>query len=369
MDFGHEGLRGSRILVVDDEPTNLRVLEKLLGRAGYRDVLTISDPSEAIRSWRDFAPDLLLLDLHMPGLDGFAVLNLLAEEIPKDQYFPVLVLTGDLSREVMERALIAGARDFITKPFDVTEVLLRIRNLLETRALHLALQAHNENLEDRVRARTQELAEAQIEILHRLALASEYRDDITGRHAERVGLMSALLAEEIGVVEDQRALLRRAATLHDVGKIGVPDAILRKPGPLTPDEVALMRSHTEIGARILSGSRFPLLQMAREVAQSHHEKWDGTGYTPGVRGEAIPLVARIVAVADVFDSLTHERPYKGSSTLEEATALIRAASGSHFDPDVVRAFERLVERDEVSGLDERVQFSVTKEAEAIGLPS
>jgi putative two-component system response regulator len=357
-------LNRHRILIVDDEPMNVRVLTRMLASAGYTEVATTSDPREVLTLFRSFDPDLLLLDLRMPYLDGFQVLELLTNEIPAGEYFPVLVLTGDLATDVRERALLTGARDFLTKPFDLTEVLLRIRNLLETRALHLALKEYNETLEDRVLERTRELAEAQLEILRRLALAAEYRDDITGRHAERVGLLSALLAHELGLPAEEVRLLRRAATLHDVGKIGVPDSILMKPAKLSSEEFELMKGHTEIGARILSGSRYPLLRMAREVALSHHEKWDGSGYSLGCSRDEIPLVGRVVAVADVFDSLTHSRPYKGAFSFSDAVSLILEGKGNHFDPLIVDAFIELVNRDEVTGLDEKLRETFPFEAEA-----
>jgi len=361
MKLSPNGHGARRILVVDDEPLNVRVLERMLKGAGFEEVLSTSDSREALSLFSEFQPDLILLDLHMPHLDGFEILGSLRVAIPPNQYLPVLVLTGDATSDVRERALLAGARDFITKPFDMTEVLLRIRNLLETRVLHLRLQEHNESLEDRVRLRTRRLAEAQVEILHRLALAAEYRDDVTGRHAERVGFLAALLGHEVGMVGDEVARLRRAATLHDVGKIGIPDAILMKPGALNREEFDLIRSHTEIGGRILSGSRFPLLRMAREIALSHHERWDGAGYSQGRAGEDIPLVGRIVAVADVFDSLTHARPYKVAMAKPDAVRLIVAGAGSHFDPDVVAAFVRLVDAGELDSLDERVAGTLLRD--------
>jgi putative two-component system response regulator len=348
-------LQALRVLVVDDEPANLSVLSRMLGAAGYREVRTLADSRQAMDLFRDFRPDLLLLDLRMPHLDGFEILSRVRGAIAPDEYLPVLVLTGDLSQEVKQRALLAGARDFLTKPFDMTEVLLRIRNLLETRYLHLSLQSQNETLEVRVRERTHELARAQVETLQRLAIAAEYRDDITGRHAERVGLVAFLLARELGIPEDEATLIRRAATLHDVGKIGVPDAILMKPGPLTAQEFRVMQRHTEIGGRILSGSRSPLLRVARRIALSHHERWDGTGYSGGRAGEDIPLVGRIVAVADVFDSLTHERPYKLALTVEDAVGMIHEARGTHFDPEVLDAFMGLVNQGAFVGLDEKVK--------------
>ena len=356
--MNHDDLRRCRILVVDDEGSNVRVLESLLSRDGYQNVEATTDPREVPTLFESFEPDLLLLDLRMPGMDGFEILRHLQEVVPPDEYFPILVLTGDLGADSKERALSMGARDFVTKPFDVTEALLRIKNLLEARVLHLQLQRHNQTLEEKVQERTRHLADAQLELLHRLAVAAEYRDDLTGRHAERVGLLSALIARELQLPEEEVRLIRRAATLHDVGKIGVSDSILMKAGPLTSEEYDLMRRHTGIGERILSGSRFPLLQMAAEIAVSHHEWWNGKGYSGGLRGDGIPITGRIVAVADVFDSLTHARPYKEAFPREEALELVREGSGSQFDPRVVEGFMVLVERGDVDRLDEMVKEDV-----------
>ncbi len=328
----------ARILVVDDEPNNVRSLEKVLRRSGYEAVRGTSDPRKAQGVFLEFRPDLVLLDMHMPHLDGFKVMDQLRPLIPDAVYLPILVLTGDHDPVIRQRALAAGAKDFLSKPFELTEVLLRIHNLLETRFLHLALKNHNETLEQKVRERTRELADAKAEILHRLAIAAEYRDDITGRHAERVGALSSRIGQAMGLSAEVSSLLRRAAPLHDVGKIGIPDAILMKPGPLTPQEFGVMKSHTVIGARILSGSDFPLLKQARTIALTHHEHWDGRGYPRGLAGVDIPLSGRILAVADVFDCLIHERPYKQAFTHDDALATILEERGAHFDPAVVDGF-------------------------------
>ncbi len=332
----------AHILLVDDKPDILRVLEDLLRHQGYQGVSSTTDPREAVALFGEIDPDLVVLDLHMPGMDGFALMAEIGKLIPAGSYLPILVITGDPDPELRSNALAMGAKDFLTKPLDATEVLLRIRNLLETRLLHQALKRHNETLEEKVRARTSELAEAQVEILRRLAIAAEYRDDATGEHAERVGLLAALLAQVMGLHRDEVQIIRRAAPLHDVGKIGIPDSILMKPGPLTPEEFEVMKTHTEIGGSILSGSQYPLLQVARRIALHHHEHWDGAGYRTGAAGDDIPLVGRLVAVADVFDSLTHVRPYKGAFTLAKAADTVRAESGTHFDPRVVHAFEVLL---------------------------
>ena len=360
-------LAQSRILAVDDEADNVRVLGQMLRWAGYQHLELTSDPFEAVRLFELQSPDLVLLDLHMPELDGFGVMERL--HVQPGDWIPFLILTGDLDPEVRERALSAGARDFVTKPFDVGEVLQRIKNLLETRQLHLRLRRYAEDLEEKVRERTGQLAETQVEILRRLATAAEYRDDVTGEHAERVGATAALIAEEMGLGAEMTELMRQAAPLHDVGKIGIPDAILMKPGPLTPAEFQVMKAHTEIGVRILGKGNFPLLDMACEISRSHHERWDGKGYL-GKIGEEIPLSGRIVAVADAFDTITHRRPYKDAREPAEAVARIREDSGQHFDPDIVAAFLRVVESgrlSEVGRRDSPAREGFPRELAALGL--
>jgi putative two-component system response regulator len=327
----------ARILVVDDEEANVALLERLLGMAGYRNVVSTIDPRKVRGLLNEFRPDLILLDLLMPHLDGFAVMEMLASEVPADSYLPVLVLTADATRETRRRALAGGAKDFLTKPLDVDEVLLRIANMLDIRYLHLQLQGEKEALEDRVQERTQELEDSYIDTFERLALAAEYRDDDTGQHTLRVGRMAALLAQELGLPTKDVELLTRAAGLHDVGKIGIPDDILLAPRKLTIEEFEVVKTHTVIGAKILAGSRSPLLSMAEEIAWSHHERWDGRGYG-GLAGEEIPLYGRITTVADVFDALTHKRPYKEAWPLDEAIAEISRQRGEQFDPRVVDAF-------------------------------
>jgi putative two-component system response regulator len=329
--------REARILVVDDKESNVRLLERLLQGLGFACVKSTTDPLQAVPLFDEFDPDLLLLDLHMPGKDGFQVLRELRPRLENGAFLPVLVLTADGTPQVMQRALAMGAKDFLTKPFDVVEAGLRIRNLIETRFLHLQLKDTNRNLEDRVAERTRELEEAGLEIVARLALATEYRDDDTHQHTRRVGHTSALLAETLGLPPDRVELFAGAAPLHDVGKIGIPDSILLKPGRLTPDEFDIVKTHTSIGARILSGSRFPLMQLGTEIALTHHERWDGSGYG-GFRGEEIPLSGRIVAVADTFDAITHDRPYRKCSPVAEAVAEIRRSTGTQLDPSVVDAF-------------------------------
>lgn len=337
-------LRQARILVVDDEEANVLLLSRILGRAGYVSVVDTTDPREVLPLFREWRPDLLLLDLHMPHLDGFEVLERLREESAMRGYLPVLVLTGDENEETRQRALSSGARDFLLKPFGVSETLLRIRNLLEARFLYRELEDRNERLSERVRQRTEALETAQHEMLSRLAQAAEFRDDNTGRHTRRVGDLAARIASELGLDAPEVDLIRRAAPLHDVGKIAIPDSILMKPGGLTADEFEVMKTHTTLGARILAGGRSELVECAERIAAGHHESWEGGGYPAGVEGDEIPLPARIVAVADVFDALSHARVYRGAWARAEVLEHIHAGRGRKFDPQVVDAFDAVVPR-------------------------
>ena len=332
----------ARILVVDDEEQNIEILERMLSRAGFTRIETTTDSREVRSLYVHQRPDLILLDLHMPHLNGFEVMEQL-NEIAEASYLPILILSGDLTPEARREALSRGAKDFVAKPFMSDELLLRIRTLLETRLLYLQIQSQNQLLEAKVRERTRALEEAQIEILERLAVAAEFRDDNTGQHTQRVGQMSALVARQLGLPDSQVALIRRGAELHDVGKIGVPDSILMKMGALTSDEFEIVKTHTTIGARILSGGKFPLLRLSEEIAFTHHERWDGNGYA-GIRGADIALAGRIVTIADVFDALTQQRPYKPAWPVGEAMAEIERQRGRQFDPQVVDAFLRVVEQ-------------------------
>ena len=338
-----------RILIVDDDPANTEFLRHVLEPEGYGELVEFSDSVAALNSVAEAEPDLVLLDLMMPTLDGFQFLERVRGQLAPGSYLPVLVVTADTAASAQRRALSLGARDFLTKPLSPADVRLRVHNLLETRFLQARLREYNTLLEDRVVDRTRELEAARLEILDRLARAAEYRDDDTGQHTQRVGRVAARLAQILGEPLDWIELIRRAAPLHDIGKIGIPNAILLKRGRLTDHERAVMQDHTRIGTDILSGSRFPILQLAQEIAYVHHEHWDGGGYPEGIAGQEIPLSGRIVAVADVFDSLTHERPYKGAWSVKEALDELKACSGSHFDPDVVEAMLRIAPEVHVLG--------------------
>ena len=327
----------ARIVIADDEEAQLELLSRALELGGYEHVRTTSEPGRVVELCREELPDLLLLDVRMPGMDGFEVLEHLRAELGDLGDLPVLVLTNDDSRDTKRRVFERGASDFLAKPVSPVALRLRVQNHLERRFLQQDLERQNQWLETRVEERTADLRAAQLEILDKLALSAEYRDDQTGEHTRRVGRIAAELARRRGLPEDRVVHLRRAAPLHDVGKIGVPDDVLLKPGELTEEEMATMRRHTIIGEKILSGSQFPILQMSQTIARSHHENWNGEGYPDGLSGTEIPLPARIVQVADVFDSLTHERPYKDAWPVERAVDHLRQGRGSEFDPDVVDA--------------------------------
>ena len=328
----------ANILIVDDQPMNIRVLERTLrSLGGYSNIVGISDSRQTLKEVEDFCPDLIMLDLHMPHLDGYGVLEQLKTLIG-DTILPIVVLSADVTPDAKQRALKLGATDFLTKPFDPTEVILRVGNLLKLRVLHEQTLHDNNSLEAKVQERTQALERAHMEMLTRLALAAEYRDDDTGEHTFRVGDTSALIALQLGLSEESAADLRRAARLHDVGKIGIPDSILLKPGRLTSEEFDTIKTHTTIGAQLLSGGTSALLKLAEEIALTHHERWDGKGYPKGLAGDAIPISGRVVSVIDVYDALTNERPYKKAWPHEEAVAEIVKNAGKQFDPNVVEAF-------------------------------
>jgi putative two-component system response regulator len=326
------------LLIIDDNPAMVMFLQGLLEKVGYTRVLSTIDSREAVDLFEALPPDLVILDLNMPHIDGFEVLRLFRERIPETHYLPILVLTGNVSPEARQRALLRGAKDFLTKPFEPIELLLRLHNLLEARFLHLRLHQRNAQLATRVRQRTRQLLEAQSDTIERLAQVVEFHDDETGRHTRRVGEWAGRIASRMGLATSEVELIRRAAPLHDVGKIGIPESILLKPERLTPQEFEVVKMHTSIGARILAGGRSEYLAMAEEIALGHHERWDGSGYPQGLRGDETPVHARIVAVADYFDALTHARPYREAVAQEEVLEQIDAAAGRLFDPRVVRAF-------------------------------
>jgi putative two-component system response regulator len=327
-----------RILVVDDTESHVILLRKILKGAGYLSVATTTDPEEAVALYKEFQPDLLVLDLHMSPIDGFQILDQLKALEPVDSYVPALMMTALSDPDVLVRALERGARDFLNKPFERVEALTRIRNMLEVRLMHKRVRDQNRILEETVSARTREIRETRLEVIRRLGRAAEYRDNETGMHIIRMSLAASILGRAAGLSSEQCELLLNASPMHDIGKIGIPDRILLKAGPLDAEEWSIMRRHPAIGAELLSGGSSELMQLAEVIAHCHHEKFDGTGYPRGLEGEQIPKAARIVAVCDVFDALLSKRPYKAPWTVEAAVEELDRRAGTHFDPELVAKF-------------------------------
>ena len=309
-----------RLLLVDDEPTNLQVLRHIL-QADYR-LLFATDGQRALQVAREQQPALILLDVMMPQLDGYAVCSALKTDAATAS-IPVIFITALTDSQDETAGFEAGAVDYITKPVSPPVVRARVRT-------HLSL------------VRMDELRESRLQIVQRLGRAAEYKDNETGMHVIRMSHFAQVLALAAGCSPAWAEDLLNAAPMHDVGKIGIPDAVLRKPGPLDAEEWATMRRHPEIGAEIIGEHPAGVLQLAREIALTHHEKWNGTGYPRGLAGDAIPLSARIVAIADVFDALTTRRPYKEPWPVQDALDHIAAQSGQHFDPDLVVLFAPLL---------------------------
>lgn len=328
-----------RVLVVDDSSINLTVLKGVIGRIAACDVDGFADPLLALAACRAQVFDAVVVDYKMPGIDGISFVRELRAD-PRFQHVPIIMITADGDRALRLRAVEAGATDFLNKPVDPQELRVRVTNLLALRRAQVALADRAQWLGREVEKATSALLAREKEMIWRLARAIEYRDGGTGEHVSRVATIARIVAEELGLDARSCDEIYLAAPLHDVGKIGVPDAILNKPGRLSPDEMAIVRRHVKLGGEILCGGNSALLQAAERIALTHHEKWDGTGYPRGLAGEAIPVEGRIAAIADVFEALCTERPYKHAWTLDEARAEIVAQSGRHFDPACVAAFQR-----------------------------
>ena len=334
-------LKLAHILVVDDDHSSARLIELALNTVGYNNISTTLEPRNVLDLYNDHQCDLLILDLNMPEMNGFDIMHQLKQNYG-NKIPPILVLTGQDEQDIRIRALQNGARDYLTKPFLNEELIARASNLLEMHCQQKNIQHYNEQLEKKVKERTVELRSTRLEIVQRLGHAAEYRDNETGMHIIRMSKVSEMLGNAIGLNEHASDLLLNASPMHDIGKIGIPDNILLKPGKLDQQEWTTMKTHTTIGATILSGSNSDLLEMARVIALTHHEKWDGSGYPKEMAGDDIPLVGRIVALADVFDALVSERPYKKAWPVEAALEYINEQSGKHFDPDLVKAFSGII---------------------------
>ena len=338
-DITADALAHKLIMLVDDSQENLTLLERMFDWAGYSNVRSFRNATVALDELAACDPHLIILDLNMPGMDGYEFMSRLRDDHPDRHFMPILVFTADLTQDAKIRALEMGASDFLTKPGDASEIRLRVKNFLKMRQLQSDLESHNLLLEAKVEMRTELLETARREAVDLLATACEFRDDETGQHTRRVGEMSACIAEVMNLGAEFVESLRIVAPLHDIGKIAVPDHILRKPGPLSDEEFSLMKCHVGIGANMLAERSSPLIKLAAEIARYHHERWDGTGYQAGLAGEEIPISARIVTVADTFDAITNDRPYRKGRSFEEALAEINRMSGKQFDPSIVRALE------------------------------
>lgn len=325
------------IVIVDDNLVNVRLTEALVEQMGNCKAQCFIDPVAAL-AWCESHPfDLLIVDYMMPALDGIELITRLRISPGRSQV-PILMVTASNEREVLYRALEAGATDFLTKPIDTVEFGARVRNMLAIRRSHVSLANRAEELAAEVRKATAEILDREKDTILRLSKAAEFRDPETGAHIVRMAHYSRLICEELSDDPDFVASVFEAAPMHDVGKLGTPDHILLKPGKLTPEEFEIMKQHAQIGWVILKDGASPILRMAAEIARSHHEKFDGSGYPLGLAGEAIPLTGRIVAVADVFDALTSARPYKPAWEIPRAVEFMRLNRGTHFDPACVDAF-------------------------------
>jgi putative two-component system response regulator len=332
-------IKAAPIFVVDDEPVNLKLIERILKNEGFSNIFSIQDPKEVARQYMEHRPDLILLDINMPGLDGFGVLDSLKQQ-SDGNLPPIVFLTAQSAAEFRVKAFESGVLDFISKPFNRLELISRAKNLLALEHAHQELTRKKNTLEDIVSIRTEELRKTQLQVVQKLGRAAEYRDNETGGHILRMSNISALLAESLGFPEDYVQNLLHASPMHDVGKIAIPDKILLKPGKFTPEEWEIMKTHTTMGHDILYSEDSRLLTMASEIALSHHEKWNGTGYPHALAGEDIPVSCRIVAVADVFDALVSHRPYKKAWPLQEAKDFMNTQTSIHFDPQVMDIFNR-----------------------------
>jgi two-component system response regulator RpfG len=330
---------GARVVIVDDRGTARSLLEGL-ARTLEPGVIVESyaDPQDALMQMQINTPDLIITDYRMPGMDGIEFTRRIrAERRLAD--VPIIIVTVVEDRQIRYQALENGATDFLTRPIDPQECRARCINLLALRRSQKMVSDRALWLEEQVMQATREVRTRERETLMKLAKAGEYRDQETGNHIIRMSKYSRLIAEELKLTAMECDEIESAAPMHDIGKIGIPDLILLKPGRHTPEEQEIMRRHPVIGHEILSNSPSRYLQMGAVIALGHHEKYDGTGYPQGLAGEDIPLPARIVAVGDVFDALTSKRPYKGAWSFQDALGMIRSESGKHFDPDCVRAFE------------------------------
>lgn len=340
------------IAIVDDTPLNLTLIQALVRKLTPpgTEIVCFTSPTEGLDWCATHEPDLIIVDYMMPDLNGVEFIQAVRTHHRTD-IVPILMVTAAHEKEVRYESLRAGANDFLTKPIDRHEFDPRVRTMLTLRESQKRMRSWNDDLQQAVLRQTADIVARERETITRLARAAEYRDPETGAHILRMAHYSRLIAQRLGVSEELCDRLLSAAPMHDVGKVGTPDHILLKPGRLTDEEMVIMRRHASIGHDILKGSSSPMIQLAAEIALTHHEKFDGSGYPEGLAGEAIPLMGRIVAVADVFDALTSARPYKPAWEIDRAVAFMKEQRGAHFDPACVDAF--FTEWDEVLAIRNR----------------
>ena len=327
------------IFLIDDSISMIFAFERAINSISDCAIHSFQDPLKALDKLENISPDLVLVDYEMPEINGIEVIRAIRAN-PATETVPVIMITSTIDKDIKLAAIEAGATEFLAKPFDETELRIRVQNLLNIRSAQLALAEQAAELNRKYEDAMARINRREEEIIWRLSKAIGIRDGDTGNHIDRVSYIAGMIAEELGLDREQCRMIFLASPLHDVGKLGVPDSILLKPGKLTADEFQAMQRHTELGAQILGGSTSKLIQVAETIAANHHEKWDGTGYPNGLKGTDIPVEARIVAVADVLDALCSDRPYKSAWPLDAAFAEILNASGKHFDPACVAAFCR-----------------------------
>ena len=359
-----DAIRSSKIMIVDDEQLVIRVVRRFLSSDGYDNFLTLTDPREALEMIDREQPDVVLLDIMMPHITGLDLLKV-RQKTSAFQHIPFIILSANSENQIKRDALQLGATDFLSKPVDPSDLILRVQNALTVKRHHDHLANYATELERQVRERTQQIEKSREQIIHCLARAAEYRDNETGEHVIRVGKYCSVIADQLGFGKEYCREIELAAQLHDVGKIGIPDSVLLNPGKLTNEEFDVMkthcglgmeimeplahaeservRRHTDMGGFIMDGVDSPMLELAATIARTHHEKWDGTGYPFQIKGDNIPIEGRICCVADVYDALCSERPYKPKFPIQKCLEIMLSERGTRFDPIVLDAFFERIE--------------------------